>query len=64
VEVMMIQRASGNHLPRFLLWLLLISLLSKGCGYKSVDDYLTAGDQAMQSNRLAELSITHKYPRS
>jgi tetratricopeptide (TPR) repeat protein len=51
---MMIQRARGDHLPPFLLWLLLISLLNTGCGYKSVEDYLTAGDQAMQSDRLAE----------
>ena len=50
----MIQRAIGDHLPPFLLWLLLMFLLNTGCGYKSVDNYLTAGDQAMQSDRLAE----------
>lgn len=50
----MIQRASGDRLPPFLLWLLLMSLLNTGCGYKSVEDYLAAGDQAMQSNRLVE----------
>jgi tetratricopeptide (TPR) repeat protein len=54
VEVMMIQRASGDHLPPFLLWLLPMFLLNTGCGHKSVEDYLAAGDQAMQSGRLAE----------
>jgi tetratricopeptide (TPR) repeat protein len=54
VEVMMIQRASGDHLPPFLLWLLLMFLLNMGCVHNSVEDYLTAGDQAMQSDRLAE----------
>lgn len=51
---MMIQRPSGDHLPPFLLWLLLTFLLNTGCSHKSVEDYLTAGDQAMQSDRLAE----------
>jgi tetratricopeptide (TPR) repeat protein len=50
----MIRRASGGHLPAPLLSLLLVFLLTTGCGQKSVDDYLAAGDQAMQSERLAE----------
>jgi Flp pilus assembly protein TadD len=49
-----IRRASGDHLPPFLLPLLLMFLSSTGCGHKSVEDYLAAGDQAMQSDRLAE----------
>jgi tetratricopeptide (TPR) repeat protein len=53
-EVMMIQRASCDHLPPFLPWLLLMFLLYAGCGHKSVEDYLRAGDQAMQSDRLSE----------
>jgi tetratricopeptide (TPR) repeat protein len=52
---MMIQRASGDQLAPFLLWfLLLMFLLTTGCGHKSVEDYLAAGDRAMQSDSLAE----------
>ena len=54
MQVMIIQRASGEHSPPFWLWLLVIFLLNAGCGHKSVADYLAAGDQAMQSGRLAE----------
>jgi tetratricopeptide (TPR) repeat protein len=49
-----IQLASGDHLPPFLLWLLVIFFLNTGCGHKSVQNYLTAGDQAMQSDRFGE----------
>jgi tetratricopeptide (TPR) repeat protein len=50
----MIQRASDHHLPPFLLWLLLMFLLSPGCGHDSVEDYLAAGDRAMQNDHLGE----------
>ena len=50
----MIRRASGDHLRPFLLPLLLMFLLNTGCGHKSVEDYLAAGDQAMQNDRLGE----------
>lgn len=50
----MVRCFSGDHLPPLLLSLLLVFLLTTGCGHKSVDDYLAAGDQAMQSERLAE----------
>jgi Flp pilus assembly protein TadD len=48
----MMQRVSGAHV---LLYLLLpILLLNARCSHKSVEDLLTAGDQAMQTGRLAE----------
>jgi hypothetical protein len=50
----MIQGASRDHLSPFVLLLLLMFLLNTGCNHKSVDDYLAAGDQAMQGDRLAE----------
>ena len=50
----MVRCFSGDHLPSLLLSLRLVFLLTTGCGHKSVDDYLAAGDQAMQSERLAE----------
>ena len=56
----MLQPASCDHLPTFLPWLLLMFLLYAGCDRKSVDDYLRAGDQAMQSDRLNEAESDYR----
>jgi tetratricopeptide (TPR) repeat protein len=42
------------HTARYLLALVIAGVLTVGCNRKSVSDYLTAGDQAMQSTRLAD----------
>jgi tetratricopeptide (TPR) repeat protein len=43
-----------------LLLLVLTSLLSVGCGHKGANDYLTAGDEAMQNTRLAEAETDYQ----
>src|SRR6266849_3422138 len=39
---------------------LALVLLSSGCEHKSVDSYLAAGDQAMQSTRLADAETAYQ----
>jgi tetratricopeptide (TPR) repeat protein len=51
-------------IARYLLPLLLTTMLSVGCNRKGANDYLAAGDEAMQNTRLAEAESDYQQAAS